>query len=290
MPYGRKRSRSAAPVRSVKKRRYGVASYARARNVLRKYVRRRRNAVMIPRKLGMMQPARILVKHKLVFTRTLTLTNTQFVSTDSRFDMLRLRDVNAFTEDDNFPEEFVNYARLYQQYTVHGIKINAHIFQSSNTPNDWVYSVFYSAPDSADSTLAGDPYPQGSINTAKRVEEMLMKKGIRRKFLTGNAINKPNKDAMWHGAGYWSTNRIVQNKVSFNRREHSGTVTAAGGGVSDPIRRPAIYHKLVVPTATVHEGGTSSDYVVQYFVTFWVEWSNRRRDVGATIGDGPDPV
>lgn len=286
MPYGRKRSRSAVVYsRAAKRAKTASKGYlrtVRARNVLRKYVRRRQNQrAMIPRKLGLLQPARILVKLRHVMSRQMT-----FVATNNEaasptvFLPMRLRDINAATEAENYPEDFVNYARLYESYCVYAVKISAWCYQASDTPNDHFISVFYTVP--AESAAAQDPYPLASGAIDQKKDEFLSKKGVRKRLMMGSGVN--HSRSQFHNGGYFSMERIMQQKINYDMRAATGQVSQTGAKVADPIFAPTIFHKLVDPQVGGGHAGGGATIQVRYTITSYCMFFNRRRDLGLTIG------
>lgn len=290
MPYGRKRSRSAVVYRRVAKRAKttakGYLRTVRARNVLRKYVRRRANQrALIPRKLGLMQPPRILVKLRHVLSRTMMFaaTNNEAAS-PTVFLPMRLRDINTAIEPENYPEDFVNYARLYESYCVYAVKISAWLYQASDTPNDHFVSVFYTVP--SESAAAADPYPLASGANDLKKDEFMSKKGIRKKLMMGSGVS--HSRSQFHNGGYFSMERIMQQKINYDMRAATGQVTQTGAKVADPIFAPTIFHKLVDPQVGGGHAGGGSTIQVRYTVTSYCMFFNRRRDLGVTIGGDAD--
>jgi len=293
-----KRRRTSADVfyRAKRRRvfRRGIKRRA-TRRVVRRAAKRRKVAsgtrLAMPRKLGMLQPQRILVKLRQGITDTHTVTTGQFAYTTplavgsqqgKSFLPLLLRDVNPVVADENFPEEFVNYMRLYTNYIVRGVKITAHLFQPVQNQDDNFYSCFYAVPALQQNTTPSDPY---NLLSAKAVEELLIKKALRKKWVIGTGADNAVRNK-FHSV-YYGIERIQQMNMNTNREEFSGSATTAGASFEDPMYRPLIIHKLI-PGAP---GGAPNGNVVsvRYTLTFYVEFFNRRRDIQLTIGEGPDP-
>lgn len=256
------------------------------RRGVRKWRASRTNArAMMPRVLGLLQPARIMVKLKHCFTAQLTMAANDNQSNITTLLPLRMRDVNAAIVTENFPEDFVNYARFYGAYMVNGVKVSAHLIQPSDTPGDNVYSCFYSVPSNTAATPA-DPYTliTGTAGTNAK-NEFLTKKGVRRQYVTGSGVM--NTRSRFHKSGYWGTNRIQQLGLTKNLENSSGFVNADGSAAADPGFAPIIVHKLVAPDVGGHSGGGVT-YSVRYWITFYCMWYQRRRDLAATIGGGVD--
>lgn len=295
MPYGRKRSRSAGYAlgrAGLKRRRMAMASSARARGVLRKYVRRwksskrrQSNFALIPRKLGFMQPPRIMVKLRHTFSKQFGITTGDNQTDVTVMEPLRMRDINTAIATENYPEEFVNYARLYETYQVHGVKISAWLYNSSGQANDHYISMFYGVP--SETLLPSDPYTLLTGNQDRAKDELLTKKGIRKKYFTGGSGVEHTR-SHYHNAGYFGMERLTQAKLKYDFRNHSGQVNADGTAAGDPLYRPAIFHKLIAPDISGGHTGGGATINCRYTITFYCVWSNRRRDLQSTIGGDAD--
>lgn len=254
-----------------------IARRARARSVLRRFVRRRRKSrqdlALIPRMLGVAQPAKIMVKMKNVITNAGTEVAGGWESILNVISLNRLRDPETATANQTFPDNFVNYARMYEKYRVHGLKIACQFLNLDNNANNGMYSCFYAVPAVNNTTEPTDPMTIASVTDANA---LLQERSIRRKFIAGSGFASEGRWAAFHKGGYFSVKR-TQGTRALSADEYEGSVTAAGAAVTDPLRRPVIIHKLMSANTTGFKNGGEVRQV-RYFLTYYVEWYGRRRE------------
>ncbi len=223
-----------------------------------------------PVRMGLNQPVRMFVTHTNVLSTTVSNTSGQFSTLVKFFLPLRLRDFDAAVANERYPMNYTDYARMFSNYRVHGIKITAYFGDMDNDSNDQFVSTYYSVPGPNDGTQPSDPY---SVLSADTVNAIMQEKGLRKQLVIGNGAN--NKPGMTvHNSGYWSMKRI-QSDLTHDAHISEGEVAVDGSAVSDPELKPLIIHKLIaMPNAGF---GATHNFSIRYKITAYVEWFARRR-------------
>lgn len=287
-----KRSRSLRVYTRSKKRRrisYGAKStftgrrrkYSAAKQMLRRKLRRSYNKLVVPRPMGLVRPARIMVKLPNVISDTLSFTvaGNAWSSDAVTLLPLRLRDIDSTVQTQPYPAEFVDWARLYSKYRVHGVKIYC---QMSNVggiaDNKSFYSLTYAVPGNRTGATPSDPYTVADVND---VNAILQERHEVRKVYV-NSSSEFQRGGARHNLGYWSIKKI-QAENDIDPSQYEGAVNESGASVNDPAIKPIIIHKLVAADVN----GMASDLTVEvrYFITFYVEMYGHRRDLSTTQGE-----
>lgn len=286
MPYSRrtgyggtKRGRSTGYGGTSKRRRTGWESKRSQRRRLargkKRYSKRLAPLYRAPR-LGLGQPARIFVKHTNVMSISASNGLNAFSGTQCTFFPLNLRDIEfSRTASRPFPENSPDYARMYTNYRVHGVKIKAFFADLDVNANRAFISCFYSVPGPNDGSTPADPF---TINTALTADKFLQIKQIRKHRIVGTGVNN-DASMTTHHAGYWAMKRI-QSDTTMDAHVAEGEVDATMGAINDPELRPIIIHKTIAQDI----GGwpAAKAYTIRYKITFYVEWFARRRSLEDT--------
>lgn len=283
----RRRSRRSYGSRRVGRRKYKRSTTAtyRRRKVYKAKRKSRKPASGLPRpvRLGLLQPYRALVKHKLCIQDAFQFDAAAYVATltsgiapfpeATPWAIAELHDINPLPRFDNYPTNFNRMANMYQNYLVRGVKITAMITGGGGQSElDSFWSCFYDVPGTTEDTQPSDPY---LITDEKNVEGLMQLKGVNKKWFIGSGQN--HSRSRKHSV-YFDVSKTQGQSVDTCRMDSSGTVSSLGALVKPPVWRPMVYHKLVCSETGGYRGGASSLYFVRYFVTFYVEWWNFRRD------------
>lgn len=283
MAYGRKRSRSAAVYsRASKRRRFNPSAHAKARGVVRRFVRRYRKRKsfgagrLTPTHLGLNQPARVMVKHKNCISTKYTNTNLLFSTTIFVLQPNRLRDIVEASLNGPFPDNFVTMARIFKKYRVHAVKIHLQLDKLDINNSQTQYLVSYTTPALTAGPVSTDPFV---VDNVDKVNAFFQERGIRKKYISGNEATSFAGQTRFN-VGYFSIKRI-QGERHLDPTDFEGEVSSVGAEISAPKHLPRIYIKAVSPN---HDGwsATQSNITVRLFITFYTEWYARRREFEGT--------
>lgn len=269
-----KRKRTYANGRSIKRRRKGTTGRPPVVRKLRTGIARNNRALVArPVSFGNLQPTRVRTRHVNYLSSSVLLDDAQpFWADAESFQINVLRDPQVATENQVYPENFVNMARMYEKYLVHGVKITCYFNGQSNNENDRFISIFYSS-DSG--TVSYGP------GTTVGVNAVLQEKGIRRWKLYDASHYTPGHNVQ--KAGTWGCARASKDPNYYTERaQYAGEVAADGTVVADPVKKVYVHHQILSPQNGGFVGGGDQTLFIRYKLEFDVEWYDRRLVVEAT--------
>lgn len=266
----KRRAGSIRPGYGGTKRRRITRRWNRGRPFKRRGATRRRMPMYKPVRLGLNQPVRAIVKHTNVISVATSNQTGAFSRLIKTFLPLKLSDFDTTVETGRYPMNYTDYARMFNNYRVHGFKITAYFSDMDNDTNDQFISCFYSVPGINDGTQPSDPY---SVTSLSSTNAFLQEKGIRKHLIVGNGANNSARRTI-HSSGYWDMKRI-QSDLQTDAHISEGEVNADGTDKDEPFLKPLIIHKTI---ASPHAGWAATHgFSVRYHITAYVEWFNRRR-------------
>lgn len=272
MPKRKRSNGIARAYRRVKRRKFQRSMRSRAARASRQIGR--------PIRFGFI-PNRIRTIHKNVvdlnigFTTIGDFTNNVITNTTIHLHPNVLRDPDAVVTSQIFPRNFVEMASLYGRYRVNGVKISLYYSGLTNNENDKFLSCCYTGSHK-DNT---DPY-LNTITDLQAASGFLQEPRIRKKMIAGSGTTGQNRDA-WHKLGYFSMTQLEgTRRVHMDDTDYSGSVTSAGGLGTDPAKKPNIFVRILSP----RQAGAASAraYTVKAFITFYVEWFDKREVLSTT--------
>ncbi len=222
-------------------------------------------------RMGLQQPAQVMVKHSFVIRRSITQTNALFESIASQ--ILPLQGNNVFilagAGTRAFPNKWTAYSGMYSNVRVHGISIVVHFDEMSANADDGFTSIFYTVPGPKDGSDPADPY---TVTGNTSIDQFHQEKQMRKKHIVGTGTTRSGVSK--HAAGYFSVKRI-QSDATLDVHVAELEVNTNGTAAISPEIMPKIIHKLT-PVAF---GGFSStrSSTMTYKVTLYCQWYARRR-------------
>lgn len=240
---------------------------------------RKHNAPLMrrPVSFGNIQPVR--VRMRMINYISDNYQNDAISSTHSSdmctFIINRLRDPQAVQSKQVFPENFVNMARMYKKYLVHGVKVTVYYAGISINENARFISIFYTS---------AAPAPEYNATGDHEVNAILQEKNVRRRTLVG-PTNGEMRHVM-HKAGYFACARSIRDPNYYaNREDYAGVVGADGTVQSDPAISIYLHHQNL---STEQGGFPGADPMfLRYKLEFDVEWYDRRLTVEGNADEDP---
>lgn len=225
---------------------------------------------------------RIYTTHRNHITIAISSASPGFTNTAAR--ALRfgtLRDMDAYvTQKQPYPENFVLMASLYRRYRVNAIEVTISMAGLTNNENDKFWLCLYTTPDRVG---AVDPYNSGIVTDRSTRDAFLQEPNVRRRLIASSGTTGNRMDGFFRAGRFSLAMAERERRADLDDNQYSGEVNANGTIVSDPVRSPNLWMRIVSQNSAGFPD--VQNYSLNVHIKSHVEWYDRRKSLEADQGE-----